>query len=249
MNSVKFSTMMVCLDSLLDTRLSVINSFGIDCLRSAIKNKYAERLIDKWDWIDNDEFTKRYAERDKSVLKNACKTKIVDLVYEFVKATINQTLSSPIQADPKIIVNVFPYKLESSELAVIKTMLMSKLPGLMDNNLVFVNMSLAEITPSYVKNNISSLVLYNWWEWLELHLNNGNFKKCSCPEAYLIGPEIFFGELPDALSMQKAKVSEITHFEALEECVIMHIRLDLLSSVFFSMDMGCTPEELSKNVK
>lgn len=249
MSDIKFSTIMVDLDSLLDTRLSVINSLGIDYLKLAFKNKYAERLIDQWEWMNNAEFTTRYANRDKSILKDACKTNIVKLVAEFVKVTIDAAVTTPIIVDPKVIINVYPYKLVDSELDVIKTMMLSQLPGLMDENLTFVNLPIAEITPSYVKNNISSLVLYNWWDWLELHLQNGNFKTTSCPEAYLIGPELFTREVPDAMSMQKAKVSEMTHFEALAVCVAMHIRLDLLGSLYFSMDMGFSSEELSKRVK
>lgn len=185
-----FSTIMIELDVLFDTRLSVLAAMGDDAIQAAYNNHYHERPIDMFPTIDNEQFKQIYETRTKAILKHTMITPIAEMVKEFSVKTLKHIASTPFHYKPKCIINIYPYDLSEKEVNVIISTMVHFTNKLCDIEVV--NMTPEEVTPSFVKEHIAILVLYEYYKWLELHSVNGLFKKKTCPEVTLFGPRIYF---------------------------------------------------------
>ena len=221
------SSLMIELDCLLDTRIGVIASMGGDELKTIIATDYHNRAMDIFPGIDNDKFQEMYANRDKTILKNSMITPMGDMLKDFVHKTINLIHTSPFHMKPKIIINLYPYQLNEDEIVNIIVSVRAKTLGLAD--VTAVNLSYEQLTPSYVKNNVSILVLYEYYKWLEAQSLNEAFKKVTCPEVALLGPAIFF-KIPD-----KQLKQDDNPFKAMEELAAPFISLGLIPIKNFSL--------------
>lgn len=185
-----FSTIMIELDTLFDTRLSVLAHMGDEAIKSAYNNHYHERPIDMFPNVDNEQFKQIYENRTKAILKHTMITPIADMVKEFAVKTLKHIATTPFHYKPKCIINIYPYKLSENEINVIISTMVHITNKLCDIEVV--DMSPEQITPSFVKQHIAILVMYEYYKWLELHSVNGLFKKKTCPEVTLLGPRIYF---------------------------------------------------------
>lgn len=224
---MKTSTIFVELDTLLDTRMSTLNSMGVQALKSALDAGYHDRPFDIFPGVDEAVYRQLYAKRGKSALTQAMMTPIVEVVKEFVTSTLDNVNNSPFHYKPKVMLNVYPYKLVESEIAVLIAALRGITLGLAD--IEAVDMSLEEITPLFVKANLSVMIMYQYDMWLEAHSLSGAFKKHTAPEVAMIGPRIYFKKplkLPDPAE---------DPFTALEQLASPFIGLALLPIEKFSM--------------
>jgi len=223
---LEYSTIFTELDALLDTRIASLDKMGTDVLINVIGKNYHNRLADYFTDIDNDKFKEIYDNRDKEILKNAILTPISFLILDYAKKTINQISSTPFHYKPKLIVNIYPYDLTDDEITNLIKVLIHTTESLIDISIV--KMPYEEITPMYVKRDISLLILYNYTEWLELHSANKAFNKTTCPEVTLLGPGIIF---------KKGSYKNETNldpFAAIETLVAPLIGLKLLTIDLFS---------------
>ena len=218
-----YSTFFVELDTLLDTRLSVIARLGDDVLKNVLLNGYHTRKIDKFKGVDDNYFKEAYANRDKSLLKDTIITPVGPMVKEYVVKTLSRVGLTPYNFKPRVIVNVFPYKLLDKEIQVIKTAVVSMTNKLSDVEVVYMNYE--EITPTFLKANVSIFSMYSYSDWLNIHGLNGNLKKKTIPEISLLGPRIYFLE---------SQTYEDSAISAIEELVAPVVNLNLLPIVTFS---------------
>ncbi len=231
--STQFSAIMIELDSLFDTRLATIFSFGVETTTTAFDEQYYNRQMDKFDGIDREVFQTRYRERTKAVLKDPLPTPMLQFVRQFVLETNASIYSTPHHMAAKVIINTYPYQLnESEELTILRT-LTALLKGQADVEIV--HMSFEELTPKYVKQNLSVLVLYEYHRWIEIHAVSNAFKHVTCPEVTLIGPMIIHGDLPTAENIKECKELNITPYQAVELVASPLIGLKLLPIEHFSM--------------
>lgn len=242
--SIEHSRMLVELDCLLDTRLAILFGLGENFAKRAIDNGYYDRLIDDFPNVPFEEFVQLYKNREKNVLRNAMLTKVVFLMREFVMATTHQILTSPFHMKPAIIVNTYPYEFSNEEAEVLISVVVSMTSGMADVELV--RMSPEQITPAYVKKHLSLVVMYEYPEWLELHAENENFKKVTCPEVTLIGPALFF-KRPTKKELEETHRTGINPFKAVEEMVSPIIGLRLIDAENFSLDVKLERPTQSQN--
>ena len=188
----QFSSLMISLDELLDTRLAALASMGPETMKKVfgINHQYFERLIDLFPGIDNEQFLKIYSNRDKSLLTLTGVTRLKGLLEEFAEKTSQQVLSTPFHYHPKIILNIYPYILDEGEIKVLIQTLRSITKELADIEIV--NMSYQQITPQYVKKELSILVMYEYHKWLDYFSANKFFERVTCPEVTMFGPAIYF---------------------------------------------------------
>lgn len=185
-----YSTIFVELDTILDTRMSTLFAMSPKTLEKALLNGYHGRLQDVFPNIDHDEFKTRYENRDKSLLMNSIVTPISAMVKEFVVKTHDNVNNSPHHYKPKVILNVYPYKLQPAEIAIMTQVMAELTLGMSDIEVV--DMSYEQISPLYVKHNLSIMVLYRYDLWLDIHSANEKFKKTTCPDVTLFGPKMYF---------------------------------------------------------
>ena len=231
---VIYSTLYADLDSLLDTRLAVLYEMGEDVIKHVLDNGYTSRDIDHWDGIDNNLFKAKYAARDKQILKNSAMTPMVTLLREFVIATVAKSVNSPFLFEPKIIINTYPYHLSDDELDMFMSTFVALTKGMAAIELVF--MSIEDVTPMYVKKNLSLVIMYDYLKWLETHSANGKLKKVTCPEVSMMSVALYENPSIKLKSMQSK--DKIGFFDAIEITANPLISLKLLASVHFSMALG-----------
>lgn len=231
----KTSTLMVELDCLLDTRLGTLFSFGPEIMDTVLTEAYYQREEDKFPNVDDATFKSRYSQRDISVLKNACPTKIISLIQEFVVKTLNQSLVSPHHYLPKVVLNTYPYDLSDAECESMIKILMYFTKE--KCQIEHVCLPYEALTPSYVKHAYSVMIMYDYRTWLECHAKTEAFKTSSCPEVTLMAPAIFFDGPLKLEDMQMLEKQNLTPFKAVEMIAAPFVNLKLLPIEEFSFIM------------
>lgn len=223
-----YSTLYVELDCILDTRLGTLFYMGAENVDKAIANHYYERQIDMFAGVDNVKFKELYDNRKDhpDILKLSIRTHICDLVKEFALRTHENTSSSPFHYHPKILLNTYPYLLNDEELdnlvAVIRDITSDKAD-------IEVNrISPEDITPHYIKHNLSMLVMYDYPTWLEKHSVTGAIKSFTNPDVTMFGPALYF----KPINPTEANLPKVV--EALETLAAPFIGLKLLHIREFS---------------
>ena len=208
---IPYSTLLIELDCLLDTRISILSELDDDKLKEVIKN-YHNRDIDEFPYYGFNKFKNLYDNRDKSILKNAIVTPIMGLMVEFVNKTLLQIINTPHHYKPKIIVNIYPYDLKEEEINNIISLIVNKTQQ--RATVEVINKSIKELTVGYIKNNISIMVMYRYFEWLEYHCNIKAFEKITCPEVALFGPNIYFKPKQNNLDIKQDPIKSTEELAA-----------------------------------
>lgn len=225
-DKLQYSTLLLELDVLLDTRLAILASMPEDALKQALSKDYHNRLIDRFVGVNNELFTKLYEQRDKKVLANALVTPIARMLKEFAQKTLKQIITTPFHYQPKIILNIYPYKLEEQEITVLINSIVTITSGLADVEVI--DKSYEELTPGYLKKNVAIIVLYEYYKWIEAHSASNILRKSRCPEVTMLGPKIYF-KVPE-----KADYDVEEAFQEMEEWVGPFIGLKLMPIENFS---------------
>jgi hypothetical protein len=181
-------TIFTDLDSLLDTRAACISSFGSEAMDKNITASYFTRVRDNFD-IDG--YIEKYSERSIELLKNSMVTPVFRIVKEFVTATLTNNVNSPHIARPCVMLNIHPYKLAQSDINTFMNILISRTKE--EADIEIVDKSFDELTPDFVKSNLSMLVMYHGLEWLESQADAGRLNKKTCPDIGLLCPAIARG--------------------------------------------------------
>jgi len=186
---LEFSTILVELDCLLDTRLGILSELGDDKLQKVI-SMYHTRDIDEFPYYGFNKFKTNYDKRDKSILVNSLLTPVMGLVTEFVNKTLLQVTNSPFHFQPKVMINIHPYDLTEEEVNNLIQMVVLKTNKRCDVEVVSKN--IGDLTIGYVKDNISIMVMYEYYKWIEYHSVSKSFSKLTCPDINLFAPGIYF---------------------------------------------------------
>jgi len=229
MTDFKTATIYIDLDSLLDTRMGTLSKFGIGAAEAAVAGGYYDRLYDEFEGTDTEAFKKAYAERDALVLANSMITTTAELIDQFVKKTLIALVNTPFRYQPKVYLNTYPYQLSEDVL----NDLVIGLKAITKNNadIEVGYMTPEEVSPSYVKANFIQMIMYSYWEWLEIHAANGNFEKTQCPQITLFGPAI-------VQSKQAAKLLTGQNvFSAIETYSGLFIKLELIPVKMYCVDL------------
>lgn len=190
---VEETNFLIELDCLLDTRLCVLDKLvKIENIKDYIIKDYHIRETDKFPNVSFSKYTTEYNKRNKSTLVGAMPTYMQTFVLDFAKNVIETSINTPFKRKPVLTVNIYPYVFtEEEEVLLIKSLCI--ITGKICD-IKLVSMTHEQITPRFVKDNISMMCMYRYDEWIELHSKNENFKKVTCPEVTLIGPMISFKE-------------------------------------------------------
>lgn len=231
----RYSVLMVELDCILDTRFTTLYKMGKEKVLSAFDENYYKRTTDVFPGVSREDFQAAYSRRDKSYLDSPQKTPIMEMLSEFVLETNANVTSTPFHLVPKIILNIFPYNLSEDEISNLTAALSVITRG--DADIEVVNMSPEEITPKFVKKNLSILIMYEFHKWLELHSLNENFKYVTCPDVSLIGPMLTHTDKLDVELIKKCDELGIHPFQAVELIFSPLISLKLLPIEHFCMSV------------
>lgn len=226
--NLDISSIYVELDAILDTRIGVIKSFGMEAMIQIIEDDYVVRLSDDFKGIDMAEYKRRYDSRNKLVLRDSVVTPIMRVIRHFAKQTLKANLSTPIHRQPKMILNIFPYELTEEEIKVIISAIAAATDREIDIEVI--NNDPVTITPSHVKANYTAMVMYHYWDWLNAQMKNKALEETPIPKVGLIAPMICKSKEVEAI----ASVNDV--FSQTELIYSPVIRLMLYPVMFFSID-------------
>ncbi len=239
----KKSAILVDLDVLLDTRLAVIHDMGPKHTDAVLRTGYYTRHIDDFPDMPFSSFRAIYGQRDKRVLKNAILTKINFLVREFVMSTLQQVVNSPFHMKPLVVVNTHPYLLDRQEEENIMQAVIAMTSSLADVQIV--HKSPTEVTPRYLKQEISLVVMYEGAAWVELHSALDNFKNVTCPDVVILSPALFF-TVPQQKLLEESKRMNVTPFQAFEKVAAPLVGIKFIPVEHFCMDLKVKPVQESE---
>lgn len=186
---MQFTTLLLELDSILDTRFSLLVGKFPDKIDEIIL-KYFNRATNELDGIISyEDFNSLYLERDRSILVNAVMTKTILLVKDFIESALENMIQTNVEAPPKLILNLYPYELSSEEIKTILTSMIFHVGNKVDIEVVY--LSHKEILPSYMVNSIWAYLKYDYYNWLEDIGDKFKDNKERCPDTKLITPAYF----------------------------------------------------------
>lgn len=194
MSDNEFATAYVDLDSIFDTRLSLLtkltkeNILQPEELEHILLHNYYNRTSDFI--IPN--FLDYYKKRDKQLLLTPFLTPIIDGIKSFVITTSLNKDKTPLLLNAKIELNIYPYVLEEEEIDnIIKglVVLTDRVPSIS-----IINTPPEYLTPNFIKDKYKLMFMYESREWFKTHYANENFKKQTCPSVILKTPFLHYVE-------------------------------------------------------
>ena len=187
------------LDALLDTRAAILNREVGDKLTYILANGYFYRNVDHYPDLPFEKFMELYRNRDKSLLVDALSTPIVRMISEYIQGVYYNTMATPYHYEPVLMINIHPYVLSKDEEKIIAQGIATKFKHKV--NIELINLPYKKIGPKFLKDNdVAYLALYNYVEYLNLHLDGDEFVKYPCPTVGLVAPRIIFAKPSNQLS-------------------------------------------------
>lgn len=228
----KLETILVSLDSLLDTRLSTVALINKDIANNLLlSDDYYTRDEDVFEGIDKDVYRKLYADRNIVTLQNSLLTNMVPLLRHLVGKLKEQSIVRPFHDGARLAINTHPYKLTIEEQNEIGKAIAVWMHGIAPVNIV--NLNNSELTPIHCKNNYSLMVMYDYGEWLET--NADLFLKTQIPDVSMFVPAIYFINKPSKEELDRMLRESMHPMKAIKTLAKGIISLELIDSVFYSV--------------
>lgn len=165
------------IDSLLDLRQAVLSRLmSLDQLTTYLQSEdYNFRTIDKFP-IDMNQYSKINQDKASSLLSRSSLTYIINSLRSKIDHVEKRNTFHNKHFPPEILLNVYPFKLHDDQVKIIQNLLFVKLKT--SCHITIVSMSTKELTPHYINsNNIVSVFMYQFNEWLSIHTDSLNQTK------------------------------------------------------------------------
>lgn len=220
------------LDALLDTRLGTLAKISPDLAAQVLSNGYHARTTDTFTGVDSATFNTLYSQRDVETLKLSVVTGIVPVLRDLAEKLTEQMQNRPYHDAITLVVNLYPYQLDSEEQDLIGKSIATLLSG--TASVEVVNIASINLTPLHCKQHFSSMVMYDYDSWMSLHTDN--FKLARLPDVLVFSPAIYFtGSEPTKEEMDFA-VNQANHpFVATEMAAAPLVDLQLIDIKYFSI--------------
>lgn len=224
------------LDSLLDTRVGVVAVNEPEAATLLMQEPYWLRESDDFTEltegkVTHGQFKEWWRTRDKRALKAARPTNIIRILEELSEALVLSQINLPFVAKTQYLVNYWPYKLEELEVKAIQ-----QACEILTGNVVevtMVNMSPFQLTPQWIKREVSLMVVYDYWAWMDAQ--KGNFALSPIPEVNLITPAISHNHVMSKEDRTIENFGEVNPFAISELLMSVYITVQMISPGFFSL--------------
>jgi len=226
------TTILVSMDSLLDTRLGTIARIDTNVVNKLLLDgEYHTRDIDEFSGVDMETYRELYKNRNVETLANSILTNMMSLLRTMVLKLQEQSETTPVQKKINIVVNLYPYELNGEERTAVGAAILTHLPDTV--KIEFVSISPRELTPIYCKNNFTVMIMYNYEEWLEV--NAELFLVTQIPEITLFIPAIYFVKKPTPNELEKMIKESVHPMKALKTLAMGIITLEIIDISFYSI--------------
>lgn len=209
--------LLVNLDSLMDTRAGTLALIDPEYIKKVMSDTYREREEDDWDKVFGEEglnetFLERYRARDVDTLKASICTENVYLINELTTSWQELMINSPKVESIEVHINQYPYKLTEAEKEMFVRVITTYVS--MDARVKVVDIPTKNLTPEYIDELYSVLILYDLDEWLWEHYKA--LEKTRIPAVTFIVPSIYRNRKPTTEELEKEGVKDMDPFVALE---------------------------------
>ena len=205
----------VDVDCLYDTRLASLEQIDPRLALEALVANYTTRQEDVFPLIDRDTFRQLYRTRTNSTLLIAAPTQMFTVMQNFIRACTDQNIKSPFRGRIDVYVNLYPYRLTKEQAqAFLKPV--AEICGHVANVHV-VNYSDEQITPKFLRKNISLLIKYDYASWLDHVAKNESIKHHQVPDVQFMVPELYFERKPTEEEINEIKRNNQDPFRQLRE--------------------------------
>lgn len=224
------------LDAYLDTRLPVMGLMSPQAAIDASQDeRYFNRLIDDFteiNGIGKDAFRQVYLKRDADVVRSSVITEMAFILNELVIHLEQEARDTPFLKQVKVEINIYPYEFDEEEKDMIALAVMSRCG--IETEVKCVRIPPAQLTPAFCKGRYSGMILYNFRDWMEHHLEA--FKSVKMPRVSVMAPALYYDVVPADDAFVGDGLSEhITAFQLSEVGCIEMFALSLLPACNFSM--------------
>lgn len=217
------------LDSLLDTRLSLLFDFDKKLFNDLLKDGdikyYLNRITDSFGYIDNDLFKELYKKRDSKTIREPIPTHIPQLI----KSYIAESLVEHPKKRVKLFLNVYPYVLSDNDKIKIRNGIRAIFNGYLDVEIMDVPENL--ISVKFVYENIGLMIMYNGLEWAEYQIATGHLVSLRLPDVMMIAPKLYTTKIYKNDSVDKS-------FTDLEKILHAFIKVTFINVKFFSIKIN-----------
>lgn len=230
------TTVYVELDALMDTRLATVSKVSGEAAVALVTGEaYYKRTRDDFSRLvplDQDAYRKAWEERDVETLKGSLITHVPLLLKELITKLEQAEEETPFADQLALEVNVWPYQLSDAERDMMQLAVMAY-AGIQTTPEI-VSIAPQELTPEKVKRKYSGLIMYNFRDWLQHHMEQ--FQKWPCPRVTCLAPALYHGEEVDVEKLIVDDMrKDLSPFEMTEMACAEFLGVSLLDVKYFSI--------------
>lgn len=199
---------LIDLGAIFDIPLAVINKHYPHLTEEVANDaKYRLRRSDKMSLvhpaIEDSVYTLAYQGRDTELLKTAKLNMLVSEFRNIVATYLNTAVeNNPVMRDCFLVFNVYPYELSIDEIERLAASFKHQ-AGLPYIDCGFINKSMDELTPAYLKSiHVKAWVTYDYMDWLLCQYGDERLEKdgkqfVGVPEIAIYAPQLIGDELAE----------------------------------------------------
>ena len=230
------SRVLVELDALLDTRLATLSRMDQQAAVACLKDpRYFGRQIDDFTevcGVGRAAFLDAYRQRDVQTLEASTMTEIPLILAELTMKLEADIVDTPFASEIVVEVNCHPYVLDAEEKEAVALGVAGRCGQ--KTRVVCVDLPPSELTPSFIKDRYSGIILYNFRDWMEVQMEN--FKTHRMPRVSVLAPALHHDKVAAPDEFSRTGVSpEISIFQLTEIGMVEMFALSLLPPVNFSI--------------
>lgn len=229
-------TVYIDLDSLLDTRVGVVAVNDPEAAAMLMQEPYWLRESDDFAELTEGRvthalFRQWWKARDKQAVVAARPTNIIRILEQLSESLVSSQVNLPFVAKTLYLVNYWPYQFEPLEVQAIQ-----QACEILTGNAVEVKMvswSPEQMTPQKIKRDISLMIMYDYWAWMEAQRDN--FAISPLPEVNLLTPAISHNHVVTQEDRTIEHFGEVNPFAVSEMVMSVYISIQMLPVTFFSL--------------
>lgn len=239
----------VAIDCLMDMRLGALTLLDDKvAFEISTKDQYYLREEDLFSSplrgvLSKEILNKLLKQKADLILRNSLRTKMHRFVHDLALTLKEQSRCTPYHTDMAIEVNVYPCTLTQLEGEALLEMLRITIGE--NFSISLVTKSESELTYRYVKENYRCMVMYNYYDWMNLY--NQDIKKSPLKDTCFYIPKLYFGTPPTKEQLEELSKHNTNPFSFMEEAMKPLAPIQFLPIALYCADIPMNKEIYSKN--
>lgn len=225
-------------DSLLDTRLGVINMISPEAAKRLMQGEaYWDRENDDWEkltggLITNEQFKEAWASRGGNNSATVINGSVLSNLQPFIMRILTDDLINRANQmgdemdDVGLTINVYPYAMSLDEMEDMRD-IAEYLFG-STTHYEIINVPMEQLTVGLLADKFAAVVTYNFLEWIRMHYEDLAKARLNCFN--FIGPRIFEQDVSKLSIDEKKTVLDVFRVQYL-----MHMDFEFIDARHFSM--------------